>query len=586
MQYSFAYQGGGAKFVSLLAAADAIHSFRDSIDIEHVSGTSAGALVAGLIALGVEPPRLKNLLIEQGRDIISTVVPLRDAEKKSFSFSSSGFGRTIHSVRIAGKILTGRSIYSFDAMVDAYKLILNELGYRSDIRIHEVACFHPTDSTNLTLVATDLRTGKPIYFESLKPGKRSMVLENQSESDSARYSEYLLAEAVAHSASIPFLFKARRASTAHIVDGGAIENFPVEPLLSLSKDQLESPLVDPRRYVVGFTFSPPEDRRINTLGEYIGSLVSAAIDSNVRNSLGKLMEINTIELPDLLDTLQFERAMNEGLRAQYETVYRIVSAEFSAIRRRNLKYDSGTKWNLDYHIGNPNFAKALFDKVSPQILPIKNKKTEVFLHSMNGDGRNDYIKTTWEIEIRNMDENLGFIPFQVFVVKIDIDNLDSEYTPDTHVFDEKGNELKFAAFRGPREKRDDNWLEPVYLFIILDMDRNIEKIIVEHREEMSTALPKLRVERGKVCGHGRLIQEGKSSEIISHFEWHLVYRKGYQDQIVLEPASDVVGDLEDPSERDVEIGYVRSIYKTREEGAIGEGREFGLFVYGKNREAE
>jgi predicted acylesterase/phospholipase RssA len=61
----FAFQGGGAKLGSLLVAAEAIYNQTKTLNylISRVSGTSAGAIVACILATGEDPapfPREAN----------------------------------------------------------------------------------------------------------------------------------------------------------------------------------------------------------------------------------------------------------------------------------------------------------------------------------------------------------------------------------------------------------------------------------------------------------------------------------------------------------------------------------------------
>jgi hypothetical protein len=61
----FAFQGGGAKLGSLLVAAEAIYNQTKTLNylISRVSGTSAGAIVACILATGEDPALFRERLI-------------------------------------------------------------------------------------------------------------------------------------------------------------------------------------------------------------------------------------------------------------------------------------------------------------------------------------------------------------------------------------------------------------------------------------------------------------------------------------------------------------------------------------------
>lgn len=55
-------EGGGVKGSALVGAVAALEKFQDPYAFHRVAGTSAGAIVAGFLAAGLEVPQIKRIM--------------------------------------------------------------------------------------------------------------------------------------------------------------------------------------------------------------------------------------------------------------------------------------------------------------------------------------------------------------------------------------------------------------------------------------------------------------------------------------------------------------------------------------------
>ena len=194
MKYGVAFAGGGVKSLSQLPFIAYLEE--KNIEISAVSGTSAGALVATLVALGLKS---ENIIDE----IKSALVDIEN--EKVF--------------RISGKdILFNKELKH--GLIDGLKIekIL-------DVILEKQGVSHISDvKIPLAITSVDLLTGNLIVFTSHpdlyhNTQKRTIVI-----------SDITLSKAMRASMSFPLVFGSMPFDTYALVDGGLRMNCPV-PLL-------------------------------------------------------------------------------------------------------------------------------------------------------------------------------------------------------------------------------------------------------------------------------------------------------------------------------------------------------------------
>lgn len=186
------FSGGGIKGVALIGAYEVLEE--KGFTFKRLAGTSAGAIIAALIAAGYTSKEMASMMKEMDLneflDTRKTLLPFHLA-KWLLLYFRMGLYRGDLLEEWVGKKLARKGIYTFKDM--------------------------PPDT--LRVVASDLSTG------------RMLILPDDLEKYGISKETYPVSRAIRMSCSIPYLFepvKLRSLSgTNVIVDGGILSNFPI-----------------------------------------------------------------------------------------------------------------------------------------------------------------------------------------------------------------------------------------------------------------------------------------------------------------------------------------------------------------------
>lgn len=280
------FQGGGCKALAFVGA------YKEAVDrgvfFSGVAGTSAGAVVAALIAAGASPESLESVVLK--------------TDFKSFKqFPNDG-------PVPADAGLSGLLRCSWKKKHRAAARFMRHLGLFSSEKIEkwledQLRTFlgftdsRPVQFNDLNIplhvVATDLRGAKPIIWSS---------------ETSPNYS---VAKAVRCSCTIPIYFQAVDSS---YVDGGVVSNLPSFVLNGRSSGQFEKLLC------FAFASEVPheshcdeEDRPL--IEDYLKNLISAVIDGAVHIQTELQPNLHVIEIGKLpLGTVDFEKVCVESVQ--------------------------------------------------------------------------------------------------------------------------------------------------------------------------------------------------------------------------------------------------------------------------------
>uniref|UniRef100_UPI003F49A510 patatin-like phospholipase family protein n=1 Tax=Ensifer adhaerens TaxID=106592 RepID=UPI003F49A510 len=264
IEIELCFQGGGAKLASLIAVAQAAYSDlpEHQIRVVGVSGTSAGAIAAAILASGIDPGKFRSRLQDIGPTYLGRL--------RWTKWLRMG-------LPLIGLPFASRAFLE-DFIADLFTIDGKQIQTVADLKL-------PLD-----VFSTNIRTGKSIA-------------RGRNPSDELR-------EILADSASIPLVFHGYL-SRSDKVDGGLINNLPVSHRLSEGAE-LMSP-------VVAITFFQEETlRRKRWPLSYVKSLISTSIDSHVHNSLDSLSLSNIHVVRTKTTTLNFKRALEEDLG---DTIY-------------------------------------------------------------------------------------------------------------------------------------------------------------------------------------------------------------------------------------------------------------------------
>ncbi|EKQ67863.1 putative esterase of the alpha-beta hydrolase superfamily [Leptolyngbyaceae cyanobacterium JSC-12] len=201
------FEGGGVKGIGLVGAVAVIEE--NGYTFENVAGTSAGAIVASLIAAGYKANDIKDILLNLDFNQLMD----EDWEDK---------------IPIVGKFVSlihEKGIYEGKFFENLIRGLLKEKGITTfkDLII-EKCKDNPRYRYKLQVIASDLTTGRMLVL----PGDyRKFGTDPKYHPDNMD-----VALAIRMSMSIPFFFepvqlKDESGQTHYIVDGGVLSNYPV-----------------------------------------------------------------------------------------------------------------------------------------------------------------------------------------------------------------------------------------------------------------------------------------------------------------------------------------------------------------------
>lgn len=292
-----AFQGGGAKLAAMLPVVDAFSQAASYgyIEIERVSGTSAGAICAALIASGADVGAARQYIIDKGPVHMGTLVParLKALMAKVRKGENLGLWDLVKERRMVRQVaLSGEPLLSSPELQSFIRGVLNAGTYMPVQAIEDCP-------TKLIITASDVVNSTGILHE---------------QGD--------IVTAVVDSCSLPVLLRSfAHLSKNHYVDGGLCDNLPVDCLLADSRTPI---------FAV-FPEVTAEKRDNSNILSYFVSLLSASINHNVQRSIAMVGNPYRFPSPTEIGLLDFETAIkhlkdNNAYKVAFdEAMDRIVS---------------------------------------------------------------------------------------------------------------------------------------------------------------------------------------------------------------------------------------------------------------------
>ncbi|GAJ91893.1 patatin-like phospholipase family protein [Rhizobium rhizogenes] len=277
-----AFQGGGAKLGTLIAAAKSLHEAQKRGDflVTRIAGTSAGAIVAAMLASGHDPSIFAARVRELAPKYLGPIVRKRHKLLRGYDFVQ---GVPLFDTQLYRTFL--RELFTVDG---------RPLTYVSDLKGIEHVYFY----------STDVRTRKPRVFE--------------------KTSAELLVDALFHSSALPFIFASFK-DMAGLIDGGIINNFPAN-ILDKPKEFGE---------VVGFSFPRSEiQMEHSSAASFAKSIVETMMDNAVDLALSRLDSRNIHLLDTKTTTLQFDEALRDDLGTDFQRHVKGVDLFLDGVKKR------------------------------------------------------------------------------------------------------------------------------------------------------------------------------------------------------------------------------------------------------------
>ncbi|MBV8268880.1 MAG: patatin-like phospholipase family protein, partial [Planctomycetaceae bacterium] len=200
------FEGGGVKGIALIGAAEIVEAA--GYAFHNLAGTSAGAIIAALLAAGYSAAELKPILM--GLDF-------KQFEDTSLLGRIPLLGKEYEVVRYLG-------IYDGDYFLNLMRRLLSEKLQKDEVTFRDLILPGSTEDRyrfKVHVIASDISRG------------RMLVLPDDIRAYGREPEDLEVATAVRMSMSIPFFFKPvteknRQGEACYIVDGGLLSNFPIE----------------------------------------------------------------------------------------------------------------------------------------------------------------------------------------------------------------------------------------------------------------------------------------------------------------------------------------------------------------------
>ena len=265
--------GGGALG---LAHIGVLQYFEEHhIPIDAVAGTSMGGLVGGLYSTGLDAKELRSIVSQADWDsLLSTIPPMRGQPIVEKQRWNSTFGDV--TLRLGRKFSLPVGLNPGEALA----LLLS----RYTAQYGGISSFDELP-TPFRCVATDLVSGDAV------------VLDRGP-----------LAKALRATMAIPAVFTPVVWEDKVLVDGGVVQNLPVEPLFLLGADQtIAVRLLGPQ----------PKLQQLRSLTSILQRSVSVSIDQNERRSAKLADLVIAIDTKDIrgTDYEQYEKLIQAGYDA-------------------------------------------------------------------------------------------------------------------------------------------------------------------------------------------------------------------------------------------------------------------------------
>lgn len=279
MSFGIALSGGGAKGAAHIGVLMAL--YENNLIPSSVSGTSMGAIVGGLYALGYNPQKLKEIIIKFSKNYRKYIDPYYGNYFMALmQFMSNS------TITLPGFIKGGK--------VENYLKNLTKSIKISDVKIP------------IVIPAVDLISGNTIAYSNVTP-KNSTLKNVVWKNDIPLYL------AMRASSSLPAIFQAKRIDNSLLVDGGITHIIPIDLLAQIGE-----------KNILAINISQEYEKPRNTNIFEVTTHSFELMQNELKNfSLGKEKFLITPKLPKNAEMLSFSQ-MPEFVKAGYNSTIEVI----------------------------------------------------------------------------------------------------------------------------------------------------------------------------------------------------------------------------------------------------------------------
>jgi predicted acylesterase/phospholipase RssA len=272
-----AFQGGGAKLVAMLPIAGAFRQAeRDGlISIKRVSGTSAGAICAALVATQADFGAVRRFLIDHGPTHLSLLIPS-------------------HIARMAAKSKSRGKVGLLD--------LIRNPGMLKKVLLTGEPLLH--NSRLKTFVNGVLAAGNADFPRLIEDCQVELIVTASDivNSTGIRHERGDLITAVEDSCSLPVLLRSFGSlAQTHYVDGGLCDNLPIDCLINDNQSPIFAVYPD----------GSEGPRSNGNILSYFVSLLSASINHNVKRSIDMIGKPYRFGAATDVGLLDFDQAITK-----------------------------------------------------------------------------------------------------------------------------------------------------------------------------------------------------------------------------------------------------------------------------------
>ena len=236
--------GGGAKGFAHIGALKVIEEA--GIPIDYIAGTSMGAIVGGLYSIGYNSQALDSLARHQDwMHLLTDEVyryNLSGTQKENAQTYIVSMNYEKQGIKLPSSIVSGQNIYNL--MLDV------TTGYHENVDFHRLPI-------PFSCVAADVKTGKEVVL-----------------------SDGILPQALRASMAIPGFFSPVKIDSMLLIDGGILNNYPVDVVKKMGAD-----------IVIGVSFDKDEKKIEKNMGSFLelthdfgNFLGNKKLEENLRNT--------------------------------------------------------------------------------------------------------------------------------------------------------------------------------------------------------------------------------------------------------------------------------------------------------------
>lgn len=279
-----AFSGGGVRGASHIGVIKALDSWNMIPDM--VSGTSAGALIAGLLASGLRGKEIEEIALEMSK-----------IGNKWLDFETFGAIRGVLDLAFSREM-------KLQGLVKGNKLYKYFLKITGGKKLSE-SCMP------VSITATDINTGKLVVFSNC-------LVNCDLFGRAVHIGDALIADAMRASMSIPGIFKPFMFQGMRLVDGGVLDNIPVGLLRHIGAEKTIG-------INAGYDGKPRPD--VDNIFEVIGQTINLLMFCSAKKQINMadcMIDISGMENISLLDFHKIKEAIKTGEQIAMRNKYRIL----------------------------------------------------------------------------------------------------------------------------------------------------------------------------------------------------------------------------------------------------------------------